>query len=225
MPTPISSIWVGWAGASSPATWRNGWRGPDRDLILDNGTRCPRYYCLRSFVLGTGHVVMLLLAGAAVVAVVYARTKRKPLDAVQHRLLLVAGALLVVYAFSIAFMVTPRTFLRLLPGSYSYIQYPWRLVGMVAFLAATITALLLASRLLPRRVSHLALAVSAIVVLFVPSVQRSPAFERGVDERDLETLIPTRGDRGFTVEGEYLPRGVDAYNIGPCPHRRTPCAR
>ena len=196
-------------------TWRNGWRGPDRDLILDSGERCPRYYCLRSFVLGTGHVVMLLLVGATVVSVLYARSKRRPVDAGQQRLLFVVGALLLAYAFNIAFMVSPRTILRVLPGIYSYIQYPWRLVGLVAFLAATIVALVLSSRLLPRRATHAALALSAIVVLFVPSVQRSPAFERGVDERDLEALIPTRGDHGFTVEGEYLPREVDAYRIGP----------
>jgi hypothetical protein len=69
--------------------------------------------------------------------------------------------------------------------------------------------------MLPRRVTHAVLVVSAVLVLAVPSVQRSPAFERGVDERDLEALIPSRGDRGFTTEGEYLPRGVNPDNVGP----------
>ena len=34
-------------------------------------------------------------------------------------------------------------------------------------------------------------------------------------ERDIERLLPTRGDRGFTVEGEYLPKHVNPYDIGP----------
>ena len=54
-PTRTSSSSVACRPASSSATWRNGWRGPDHDFILPDGPPCPRFYCLRSFVLGTGH--------------------------------------------------------------------------------------------------------------------------------------------------------------------------
>jgi hypothetical protein len=196
-------------------TWRNGWRGPDHDLILEDGRRCPRFYCLHSFVLGTGHVVMLVLVAAVAVAVLGAAARHRPLDAAQRAPLLASAAFLMTYGVSIAFMVTPRTFLRVLPGSYGYIQYPWRLLAMVAFLATAIVALLLSSGLLGRHIALLVLAISAVIVFTVPSVQRSPAFERGVDHDDLEALVPTKGDRGFTAVGEYLPREVDADNIEP----------
>jgi hypothetical protein len=57
--------------------------------------------------------------------------------------------------------------------------------------------------------------LTAVIALIVPTVQRSPAYYHGVDERDLEALLPSRGDRGFTVEGEYLPKHVNPYDIGP----------
>ena len=124
-------------------------------------------------------------------------------------------ALLVAYAFNLAFVISPRTFLRFLPGTFGYIQYPWRLVGILAFLAATIVAVVISSQLLPRVATGCVVVLTAVVALIVPTVQRSPAFYRGVDEHDLERLLPSRGDRGFTVEGEYLPKHVNPYDIGP----------
>jgi hypothetical protein len=195
--------------------WRNGWRGPDRDFILPNGTACPRIYCGRSFVLGTGHLAMLALVAvsAAVLLRGWARRRRVP-DEQRTRIWFVV-ALLVAYVFNLAFVINPRTFLRFLPGTFGYIQYPWRLVGVLAFLAATIVAVVIASHLLPRWVTGCALAFTAVVAVIVPTVQREPAFYRGVDERDIARLLPSRGDRGFTVEGEYLPKHVNPYDIGP----------
>ena len=132
--------------------------------------------------------------------------------------------MLAAYAFNLAFMVTPRTFLRVLPSTFGYIQYPWRLVGMVAFFAATIVAIVISSQLLPRWVTVGVVVLTAAIVLIVPSVQRSPAFYRGVDERDLEALLPSRGDRGFTVEGEYLPEGREPLRHRSLPDRRAPGA-
>jgi hypothetical protein len=196
-------------------SWRNGWRGPDKDFILADGTACPRIYCGRSFVLGTGHLAMLALVAASAGLLLRGRARGGGLPREQRgRIWLVAG-LLVAYAFNLAFVVSPRTFLRVLPGVFGYIQYPWRLVGILAFLAATIVAVVISSQLLPRWVTAWVLVLTAVIALSVPTVQRSPAFYRGVDERDLEALLPSRGDRGFTVEGEYLPRNVNPYDIGP----------
>ena len=44
--------------------WRNGWRGPTRTSSSPTGSRAARIYCGRSFVLGTGHLVMLALVAA-----------------------------------------------------------------------------------------------------------------------------------------------------------------
>ena len=85
-------------------------------------------------------------------------------------------ALLVAYLFNLAFVINPRTFLRFLPGTFGYIQYPWRLVGVLAFLAATVVAVVIASQLLPRWVTGCALLVTAVIVVLVPTVQRVPAF-------------------------------------------------
>lgn len=36
-----------------------------------------------------------------------------------------------------------------------------------------------------------------------------------IDERSIVGSIATDGDRGFTVQGEYLPNAIDPYNVGP----------
>ena len=194
--------------------WRNGWRGPDHDFILPDGTACPRIYCGRSFVLGTGHLVMLALVAGSAAVLLRGRARRGRVPEQQRRIWVVA-ALLAAYAFNLAFVISPRTFLRVLPSIFGYIQYPWRVVGILAFLAATILAIVISSQLLPRWVTGCVLVLTAVIALIVPAVQRSPAFYRGVDERELEVLLPSRGDRGFTVEGEYLPKDVNPYDIGP----------
>src|SRR5256885_13234223 len=97
----------------------------------------------------------------------WARRRRLP-DEQRTRLWFVV-ALLVAYVFNLAFVINPRTFLRFLPGTFGYIQYPWRLVGVLAFLAATIVAVVIASQLLPRWVTVCALAFTAVVAVIVPT--------------------------------------------------------
>ncbi len=124
-------------------------------------------------------------------------------------------ALLVGYAFNLAFILNPRVFLDVLPATFGYIQLPWRLLGTAAFFAALVVAIISSSRIVPRWVGPAVLVVSVVLALAVPSYQRHPAYYRGTNEAEIVRLIPTRSDRGFTVQGEYLPKEVNAYDIGP----------
>jgi hypothetical protein len=193
--------------------WRNGWRGPDRDVILPDGQRCARYYCGLHAVLGTGHVMMAVLVGAATVALLRARVSGTRLSGEQRRWAWLVAALLVAYGFNLAFMITPRTFLRVLPGSFGYIQFPWRLLGIVAFVAATVVAVVVSARVLPRWVAWAVLVISATVAVTVPTLQRVPAYEP-VGDNSIEKLVATNGDLGFTAIGEYLPKDSAGLGVG-----------
>jgi hypothetical protein len=195
--------------------WRNGWRGPDRDPRLANGERCPRYYCGQHSQIGTGHIMMAVLVGAAAVAFLRARASGTSVSSEQRRWAWLVAALLAAYALSLAFMITPRTFLRVLPSSFGYIQFPWRLLGVVAFVAATVVAVVVSARLLPGWVAQAVLVLSVAVAVTVPAVQRSPAFISIGDDGDdrVAELVATNGDRGFTAVGEYLPKEVAGLDV------------
>jgi hypothetical protein len=196
-------------------TWHNGWRGPDTTYILPSGKGCPHYYCGLNFVLGTGHVLMVVLVVGSAIAFAGAWSRRFRLEPGERRVLWLVPALLASYAFNLAFIMNPGAFLAVLPATFGYIQLPWRLMGTAAFFAATIVAVIASSRFVPRWVVPAVVAVSALVALAVPSYQRKPAFYDGMTETKIVRLIPTRSDRGFTVQGEYLPKEVNAYDIGP----------
>jgi hypothetical protein len=55
-----------------------------------------------------------------------------------------AAWLLVPWCALLLFMIVPRPPLRVLPGTFGYIQFPWRLLGPMGFLATTSLALLIA---------------------------------------------------------------------------------
>jgi hypothetical protein len=196
-------------------TWHNGWRGLDKEFILPSGKACPHYYCGRSFVLGTGHVLMLVLLTGFAVALVGAWSRRLRPGPDERRMLWLMPALLAGYCFNLAFILNPRLFLDVLPATFGYIQLPWRLLGTAAFFAATVIAIISSSRVVPRWLGPAVLVLSVVLVLAVPSYQRKPAYYRGTNEAEIVRLIPTRSDRGFTVQGEYLPKEVNAYDIGP----------
>jgi hypothetical protein len=196
-------------------TWHNGWRGLDAEHILPSGEACPHFYCGRSFVLGSGHVLMVVLLVGSSVAIAGAWARRLRLEPDERRMLWLVPALLAGYAFNLAFILNPGAFLAVLPATFGYIQLPWRLLGTAAFFAATVVAIIASSRIMPRWVGPAVLLLSVVVALAVPSYQRKPAVYRGASEAVIVGLIPTRSDRGFTVQGEYLPKQVNAYDIGP----------
>jgi hypothetical protein len=65
----------------------------------------------------------------------------RPDPSLLHR----ATWLLVPWCALLLFMIVPRPPLRLLPGAFAYIQFPWRLLGPMGFLATASFALLIAA--------------------------------------------------------------------------------
>jgi hypothetical protein len=65
----------------------------------------------------------------------------RPNAALLHR----ATWLLVPWCALLLFMIVPRPSLRILPSAFAYIQFPWRLLGPMGFLASASFALLIAS--------------------------------------------------------------------------------
>jgi hypothetical protein len=69
------------------------------------------------------------------------RKNRRPNPALLHR----ATWLLVPWCALLLFMIVPRPWLRVLPSAFAYIQFPWRLLGPMGFLASASLALVIAS--------------------------------------------------------------------------------
>lgn len=107
---------------------------------------------------------------------------------------------------TLLFMVAPAMGLWLLPSPFDALQYPWRLLGQTAFLAAL--GLGLCGLFVPRGVGRVA-AVAALLVLVlrVPEQHRQPSV---ATEWTLGGMTPAQaanhdGLFGFTDLGEYLP--------------------
>jgi hypothetical protein len=195
--------------------WNNGWRGPDATYTYPDGTgSCPHYYCGLTFEVGTGSYLMVALLVAWYAALALARVRRRRAPPGHPLVTWLVGSAFVAYVVYLAFMLQPGFFLRFLPKAFGYIQYPWRLMGPLAVLAALVVGVLAASRFFPRWVRSSTIAVCALVAVTVPRFQKEASYMQ-IDERSIVASIATDGDRGFTVQGEYLPNGIDPYNVGP----------
>lgn len=186
--------------------WKNGWRGPDSNYRTTNG-ECPHYYCGLTFDVGTGSYLMAGLAAAWYASLVLARTRRRRAPPGHPLVTWLVSVALVAYMTYLAFMLHPGFFLRLLPSAFGYIQYPWRLLGPMALLAALVVGVLAATRALPCWVRYSVVAIAALVAVAVPRYQKEPTYIQ-TNDRGIVASIPSTGDRGFTTQGEYLPNGV-----------------
>lgn len=181
------------------AMFPNGWSGASYDNPLDG----------MNFEMGPAPLLLLGL-----VAWRSANPSRRPAaDPAQRRFLAVAVGAMVA---TVAFMLSPIVFLRLLPAPFDFIQYPWRLLGQVAFLSAF--GLGLCGIWMPRAWST-PLAVAAMVLLMarVPDYQRQPIFsqEWSLGGMTAEQALNYDGLHGFTDLGEYLPRAFDRGRLVP----------
>ena len=118
-----------------------------------------------------------------------------------------AAAALISLLVCTAVLAAPVPPWRLAPALLRYIQSPIRLLGPMAFLIATITGLwasvALAGR--PGRV-----AVLVLVLLGAGWAWGGGSRKEGVPLAELARLPHTTySDLGFTLVGEYLPRGAD----------------
>ncbi len=167
----------------------------------------PGYTDGMSYELGIGQLLLLPLG------LLMGKTFRWRERVRRSPVLAVLGTSAVVgYVVSIVFMVYPIAFLAILPKQFAFIQFPWRLLAITAFLGPILAAIAV-SRLGRRRVWLVPAfaAVSALVVLLVPGFQSTPQTEPYWTEDRLLTPeeITKSGDRGYTVLGEYVPREID----------------
>jgi hypothetical protein len=119
--------------------------------------------------------------------------------------------LLILFPFLFLFMVYPSIFLKILPEQLSFIQFPWRFLSILAFVATAISALCL-KRLelvsLPLVIGLILIVISAVNPIFkVATYARKP-----VEVNREQAII--WGNIGFVQLGEYLPKGYKDSDIG-----------
>ena len=113
--------------------------------------------------------------------------------------------LLVPWWMLLGFMVAPGTALTVLPASFGYIQFPWRVLGLMGFLAtASIGCSIVGLR--NRRITAGALLVLSAVVLRsgIWANMRPDLTSDQIEQR----LATANRRRGLTGASEYLPRTV-----------------
>lgn len=214
----IPTVWVGeaefmWTNAAHVAEhrvlpWQFFYSLPD---YWFGETAGPGYIDGMSYELGVGQLLVLPLTLFAVRRLRWRRRMRR--SPVLSALGLSA---LLAYVASLLFMVVPELFLAVLPRQFAFIQFPWRLLAMTAFLSPVLGAVVV-SRLSRGRTWPVPVfaAASVLVVLFVPSFQSTPHSETYWTDALLLTpqSLFESGDRGYTVLGEYVPREVDIVAI------------
>jgi len=210
----ISTVWVGdtsfmWTNAEhvqehAVLPWQFFYSLP-QDWFGESAG--PGYRDAMSFELGIGQ---LLFVPAILVFARRFRWRRRAL-----RSALVAGILassVAGWIVCILFMMYPAAFLAVLPGQFAFIQFPWRLLAISGFLAATGTAVIVARPgRRPRWLAPVFVGLSVAVVFLVPSFERTPNRDEAWTEirAMAPEVIVQSGDRGYTVLGEYVPRDVD----------------
>jgi hypothetical protein len=120
--------------------------------------------------LGLPQLLMPLVLGLLLIP---ARNRRERRDERRLRwlLLLLAG----VWAWALLFMISPASFLQLMPSVFGFIQFPWRLLGLAGFLSSAVIGLSVAAWRMPRWTTGLVVAASALIVVLVPGDWRSPS--------------------------------------------------
>ena len=154
------------------------------------------------------------LLGAALPLVALLRRRVRKPGALDPRVSRLGLALALTWVACLAFMIAPMPALMVLPASFAYIQFPWRLLGLAGFLAATAVALMAAEL---RRATRAAVAVLAAAVTLgaalPPSHRRVPT---NAEWTTADVVAIGRGSYsrlGYTILGEYLPRGEPADSV------------
>jgi hypothetical protein len=113
--------------------------------------------------------------------------------------------LLIPWWLLLVFLVEPGVFLTILPKAFGYIQFPWRVLGLMGFFSAASLATSLAAthRAWLTAVTAGALILATLQAGLVPHTR--PEWTATAMEQRLLTR-PVR--RGLTGASEYLPRSV-----------------
>jgi hypothetical protein len=122
----------------------------------------------------------------------------RPNPALLHR----ATWLLVPWCALLLFIIVPQPPLQILPGAFAYIQFPWRLLGPMGFLAASSFALLIAAWHSPR----VTLGGLWIVLASLISAGVSPnVLPQWTAARLAQRLSPPGPMSGLDGAAEFLP--------------------
>lgn len=171
---------------SDPAQWFGYCRGAYDDEM--------------SFEIGLGAWVVL----AVVVAVLAVpRWRRLPLAPEANAAGWLLGASCVVL---IIFMLHPVPFLLHLPRWFGYLQFPWRLLGVLAFFAAMLFAIFAPVLCQGANRRALLVCLACILVARVPDYQRAMQLRPNVETSWFTTsYMRSRGTRAFVDLAEYMP--------------------
>lgn len=154
------------------------------------------------FSLGEGQWLVLALAAGA-----YAVVARRGLAVGDARLASLAKALTVLWAGCLLFMAAPLPFLSVLPTAFSYIQFPWRLLNVTAFLSLAAAGLFLARAPISLRLGAVITSAAVVIALSTPPFQRANSLVAEWDDAAINRWTLRRnGASGYTAVGEYLPR-------------------
>jgi hypothetical protein len=150
------------------------------------------------------------LAIGANLLVLGAWLKRKgprPNPSLLHR----ATWLLVPWCALLLFMIVPRPPLRVLPGAFGYIQFPWRLLGPMGFLAASSFALLIAAWHSPRvTIGGLWIVLASLISAGVSPNVRPEWTASNLARR----LLPPGPVSGLDGAAEFLPLTIPGIRGG-----------
>lgn len=154
------------------------------------------------FSLGAGQWVVLALAAGA-----YTVVARRGLAVGDARLSVLAKGLAVLWAGCLLFMVAPLPFVSVLPTAFSAIQFPWRLLGVTAFLSLAAAGLFLARAPITPRLGAVIAGATVVLALSTPPFQRTNSLVADWDDAAINSWTLRRnGFSGYTANGEYLPR-------------------
>jgi hypothetical protein len=105
----------------------------------------------------------------------------------------------------LVFLVEPGLFLSILPKTFGYIQFPWRVLGLMGFFSAASLALSLAAAQQPRLT---AVAAGALVLATLHAGLEPHTKPEWTATAMEQRLLTTPVRRGLTGASEYLPRSV-----------------
>ncbi|REG29598.1 hypothetical protein ATI61_107294 [Archangium gephyra] len=156
------------------------------------------------FSLGAAQWVVLAVAAGA-----YTVVARRGLAVGDARLTALAKGLAVLWAGCLLFMVAPLPFLSVLPEAFSAIQFPWRLLGVTAFLSLAAAGLFLARAPISPRLGAVISSAALVLALSTPPFQRTNSLVGDWDDAAINRWTLRRnGASGYTANGEYLPRSL-----------------
>ena len=157
--------------------------------------------------------VGLLGAALPVIALLRWRARAAP-GSLDPRVSRVGVALALTWIACVAFMIAPLPALMVLPTPFAYIQFPWRLLGLAGFLAAAAVTLMAAELGRWSRPAIAVLAVGAALAAALPAGHRHVETMRGWTAADVVAIGRGSYSRlGYTILGEYLPRGEPADSV------------